>query len=261
MLEAIGRAVPRASWPTMRKLVPFEQELELCRSYVDIEQLRLGERLHVTGRSAPMHPKVRCRSCCCSRSSRTRSATAPSASRGAARSSCARASTASSSRSSSATRSRAEPLATRGQPDGAVNIRGRLALIYDLEAQLETRARRDRFELTLTLPVRPVTHAQGPDRRRRTSSARRAWCSCSPSARDPAARDRRPGRRAASPRSRRLSASKPDVVLLDITMPGMNGSRSRVTSRRDRAAGGRLRHRLRRARACKPSRCRPSTTC
>jgi two-component system sensor histidine kinase AlgZ len=46
-----------------------------------------------------------------------------------------------------------EPIQREGNQIGLANIRGRLALIYDLEAQLETKVRRDRFELTLTLPV------------------------------------------------------------------------------------------------------------
>ena len=40
-----------------------------------------------------------------------------------------------------------------GNQIGLANIRGRLALIYDLEAKVETQMRRDRFELTMTLPV------------------------------------------------------------------------------------------------------------
>ena len=46
-----------------------------------------------------------------------------------------------------------EPIQREGNQIGLANIRGRLALIYDLEATLETRVRRERFELTLTLPV------------------------------------------------------------------------------------------------------------
>ena len=43
-----------------------------------------------------------------------------------------------------------EPIQREGNQIGLANIRGRLALIYDLEAKLETRVRRERFELTLT---------------------------------------------------------------------------------------------------------------
>jgi len=46
-----------------------------------------------------------------------------------------------------------EPIQREGNQIGLNNIRGRLALIYDLEARLETRVRRGRFELTMTIPV------------------------------------------------------------------------------------------------------------
>jgi len=46
-----------------------------------------------------------------------------------------------------------EPVQREGNQIGLNNIRGRLALIYDLEARLETRVRRGRFELTMTIPV------------------------------------------------------------------------------------------------------------
>jgi two-component system sensor histidine kinase AlgZ len=40
-----------------------------------------------------------------------------------------------------------------GNQIGLANIRGRLALIYDLEAKVETQTRHGRFELTMTIPV------------------------------------------------------------------------------------------------------------
>ncbi len=46
-----------------------------------------------------------------------------------------------------------EPIQREGNQIGLNNIRGRLALIYDLEARLEAQVRRGRFELTMTLPV------------------------------------------------------------------------------------------------------------
>jgi two-component system sensor histidine kinase AlgZ len=46
-----------------------------------------------------------------------------------------------------------DPLQREGNQIGLANIRGRLALIYDLEAELTTRVRHDRFELTMTIPV------------------------------------------------------------------------------------------------------------
>jgi two-component system sensor histidine kinase AlgZ len=46
-----------------------------------------------------------------------------------------------------------EPLQREGNQIGLANIRGRLALIYDLEAKLDAQVRGNRFELTLTIPV------------------------------------------------------------------------------------------------------------
>jgi hypothetical protein len=40
-----------------------------------------------------------------------------------------------------------------GNQIGLANIRGRLALIYDLEAKLDAQVRRERFEITMTIPV------------------------------------------------------------------------------------------------------------
>jgi two-component system sensor histidine kinase AlgZ len=152
MLEAIGELF-RAFMGDVRKLVPFEQELQLCRSYVDIEQLRLGERLHVHWEVGAVHPKVRVPQLLLQPI--IENAIRYGAERVAGRCEIV-------------VRVRQhgfkleifvsnpiarEPLQREGNQMGLSNIRGRLALIYDLEAQLETRARRDRFELTLTLPV------------------------------------------------------------------------------------------------------------
>jgi len=52
-----------------------------------------------------------------------------------------------------------EPVQREGNQIGLNNIRGRLALVYDLEASLETKVRRERFELTLTVPVETKTGA------------------------------------------------------------------------------------------------------
>src|SRR5699024_10168384 len=39
-------------------LIPLEQELTLCRHYLDIEKLRLGERLNVEWEIAPLPEKL-----------------------------------------------------------------------------------------------------------------------------------------------------------------------------------------------------------
>jgi two-component system sensor histidine kinase AlgZ len=152
MLESIGELF-RAFMGDVRKLVPFEQELELCRSYVDIEQLRLGERLHVHWEIGAVHPKVRVPQLLLQPI--IENAIRYGAERVAGRCEII-------------VRARQhgfklevfvsnpiarEPMQREGNQMGLSNIRGRLALIYDLEAQLETRTRRERFELTLTLPV------------------------------------------------------------------------------------------------------------
>lgn len=152
MLEAIGELF-RAFMGDVRKLVPFEQELELCRSYVDIEQLRLGERLAVHWEIGAVHPNARVPQLLLQPI--IENAIRYGAERVAGRCEIV-------------VRVRQhgfkleifvsnpiarEPLQREGNQMGLSNIRGRLALIYDLEAQLETRTRRDRFELTLTLPV------------------------------------------------------------------------------------------------------------
>jgi hypothetical protein len=65
-----------------RQLSSLGREMELARAYLDLESLRLGERLQVDWRAdnAPM-PRPCCRPWCCNRCSKTRSATASSRNR------------------------------------------------------------------------------------------------------------------------------------------------------------------------------------
>ena len=157
MLENMAELF-RAVMADVRKLVPLEQELDLCRKYVEIEQTRLGERLQVDWQIGATHPKLRVPQLLlqpiienavrygaekiaglCQIVVRVRQVgftlevhvSNPIAK---------------------------EPIQREGNQIGLANIRGRLALIYDLEAHLEARVRRERFELTLTLPVE---HKQG----------------------------------------------------------------------------------------------------
>ncbi len=152
MLENVAELF-RAVMGDVKRLVPLEQELDLCRRYVEIEQTRLGERLQVQWNVGAVHPRVRVPQLLlqpiienavrygaerlagnCDIEVRVRQqgfkleiyVSNPIA---------------------------REPVQREGNQIGLNNIRGRLALIYDLEASLETRVRRERFELTLTLPV------------------------------------------------------------------------------------------------------------
>ena len=152
MLESVAELF-RAVMGDVKRLVPLEQELDLCRRYVEIEQTRLGERLRVQWIVGAVHPRARVPQLLlqpiienavrygaerlagnCDIEVRVRQqgfkleifVSNPIA---------------------------REPVQREGNQIGLNNIRGRLALIYDLEASLETRVRRERFELTLTLPV------------------------------------------------------------------------------------------------------------
>jgi two-component system sensor histidine kinase AlgZ len=152
MLESISELF-RAVMGDVRKLVPFEHELGLCRQYVEIEQTRLGERLKVDWQIGAVHPRARVPQLLlqpiienavrygaekiegeCEIVVRIRQVgfnleffvSNPIA---------------------------REPIQREGNQIGLTNIRGRLALIYDLEAKLDARVRRDRFELTMTIPV------------------------------------------------------------------------------------------------------------
>ncbi len=152
MLESIADLI-RAVMGDVRKLVPIEQELDLCRKYVEIEQTRLGDRLKVDWQIGALHPRAEvpqlllqplienavrygaeklAGDCEIVVQVRQRGFNLEVfVSNPIAR----------------------DPIQREGNQIGLTNIRGRLALIYDLEARLETRVRNDRFELTLTIPV------------------------------------------------------------------------------------------------------------
>lgn len=152
MLENLAELF-RAVMGDVRQLVSLEHELDLCRRYVEIEQTRLGERLQVNWQLAPVHPRARVPQlllqpiienavrygaervagvCEIDVKVRQRGFTLEiGVTNPIAR----------------------EPIQREGNQIGLNNIRGRLALIYDLEARLETRVRRGRFELTMTIPV------------------------------------------------------------------------------------------------------------
>jgi two-component system sensor histidine kinase AlgZ len=158
MLESVAELF-RAVMGDVRRLVPLEQELDLCRKYVEIEQTRLGERLHVDWDIGAVHPRARvpqlllqpvienavrygaerlagdCRIVVRVRQLGFRLemfVSNPVAK---------------------------DPLQREGNQIGLANIRGRLALIYDLEGELTTRVRHDRFELTMIIPVEKRANA------------------------------------------------------------------------------------------------------
>ena len=152
MLESIAELF-RAVMADTRKLVPLAQEIELCRNYVEIEQTRLGNRLAVDWQIGAYHPRAKVPQLLLQpvieNAIRYGAETLPG-------------------RADIIVRVRqhgftlelfvSNPIAPErpereGNQIGLANIRGRLALIYDLEAKIETQVRRDRFELTMTLPV------------------------------------------------------------------------------------------------------------
>jgi two-component system sensor histidine kinase AlgZ len=152
MLENLAELF-RAVMGDVRQLVSLEHELDLCRRYVEIEQTRLGERLQVNWQIAPVHPRARVPQLLLQPI--IENAVRYGAERVAGRCEI-----------DVKVRQRGfaleigvsnpiarEPVQREGNQIGLNNIRGRLALIYDLEARLETRVRRGRFELTMTIPV------------------------------------------------------------------------------------------------------------
>jgi two-component system sensor histidine kinase AlgZ len=158
MLENVAELF-RAVMGDVKRLVPLEQELELCRRYVEIEQTRLGDRLQIEWDIGAVHPRARVPQLLlqpiienavrygaervagvCNISVRIRQQGFKleiSVSNPIAR----------------------EPVQREGNQIGLNNIRGRLALIYDLEASLDTKVRRERFELSLIVPVETKEHA------------------------------------------------------------------------------------------------------
>jgi two-component system sensor histidine kinase AlgZ len=152
MLENIAELF-RAVMGDVRKLVPLEQELDLCRKYVEVEQTRLGDRLQVDWQVGAVHPRARVPQLLLQ-------PIIENAVRYGAEKVAGRCDILVRIRqhgfnleifvSNPIAR---EPIQREGNQIGLDNIRGRLALIYDLEARLETRVRRERFELLMSIPV------------------------------------------------------------------------------------------------------------
>ncbi len=152
MLESIAELF-RAVMADTRKLVPLAQEIELCRNYVEIEQTRLGNRLAVDWQIGAYHPRAKVPQLLLQ-------PVIENAIRYGAEKLPGRADIIVRVRQHGFTLEMyvSNPIAPErpereGNQIGLANIRGRLALIYDLEARIETQIRRGRFELTMTLPV------------------------------------------------------------------------------------------------------------
>jgi two-component system sensor histidine kinase AlgZ len=152
MLEGIAELF-RAVMADTRKLVPLEQEIGLCRDYVEIEQTRLGNRLAVDWQIGAYHPRAKVPQLLLQ-------PVIENAIRYGAEKLAGKADIVVRVRQHGFTLEIfvSNPIAPErpereGNQIGLANIRGRLALIYDLEAKVETRVRGDRFELTMTLPV------------------------------------------------------------------------------------------------------------
>jgi two-component system sensor histidine kinase AlgZ len=152
MLEGIAELF-RAVMADTRKLVPLAQEIELCRDYVEIEQTRLGNRLAVDWQIGAYHPRAKVPQLLLQ-------PLIENAIRYGAEKLPGRADIIVRVRQHGFTLEIfvSNPIAPErpereGNQIGLANIRGRLALIYDLEARIETQVRRDRFELMMTLPV------------------------------------------------------------------------------------------------------------
>jgi two-component system sensor histidine kinase AlgZ len=152
MLECISDLF-RAVMGDVRKLVPFEHELGLCRQYVEIEQTRLGERLKVDWQIGAVHPRARVPQLLLQPLIENAVRYGAEKIEGD---------------SEIVVRVRQvgfnleffvsnpiarEPVQREGNQIGLANIRGRLALIYDLEAKLDAKVRQGRFEITMTIPV------------------------------------------------------------------------------------------------------------
>ena len=148
-----------------RELVPLDDEIEICRQYLAIEQLRLGERLHISWTlggmpgdallpSLLLQPLVE---------NAVHHGIEPSSESGEIAISVTRI----------GERVRVEivnPLTTHaptrpGNQMALSNVRERLMLLYDMEAELKTAPEDGRFKLTLEFPYRKERRRRDVNRR------------------------------------------------------------------------------------------------
>ncbi len=135
-----------------RQLAPLTREVDLCRQYLDLEQLRLGARLQVAWHVEDMPEDALCPRSCCSPSSRTPSTTASSPP---------------SSREQSASASHRKgkalhaivtnPVRKQGRHHSGnkmamANIRERLSLHFDAEASITNTATESTYNVHIVIP-------------------------------------------------------------------------------------------------------------
>lgn len=152
MLESVAELF-RAVMGDVRKLVPFDHEIDLCRQYVEIEQARLGERLLIEWDIGAVHPRARVPQLLLQPIIENAVRYGAERLEGTCRIVVRVRQVGFTIEFFVSNPLAKDPLQREGNQIGLANIRGRLALIYDLEGRLETRIRHDRFELTMTLPL------------------------------------------------------------------------------------------------------------
>ena len=158
-----------------RELAPLADEVELCRQYLELEQLRLGERLH--GRLEPEEHARRCAGAAARAAAAARERRLPRhravehAGHGVGQ------------RVPDPRRSARDPQEPVSAPTAAAitpatrwrsaNVRERLALHFDAEASLESRVTKDGYEVHIRMPYRTAD----PDAVPRTAAAAAASAS------------------------------------------------------------------------------------
>ena len=152
MLESVAELF-RAVMGDVKRLVPLDQELDLCRRYVEIEQTRLGDRLKVNWSIGAVHPRARVPQLLLQPLIENAVRYGAERLAGACEIDVQVRQQGFKLEIRISNPIAREPVQREGNQIGLNNIRGRLSLIYDLDASLETRVRRERFELTLIIPV------------------------------------------------------------------------------------------------------------
>jgi two-component system sensor histidine kinase AlgZ len=146
----------RAALIDQGETASLDEEVELARRYLAIEQVRFGERLRVHWESTPRPVRRGCRRCCCSRWSRTRSSTAWSPAPKAQN--CG-------ANPQSGTRVRldiintlpqeahSQTAQTAGHGIALANVSDRLRLLHDVEIEFSAGVRDDRYHVRITFPT------------------------------------------------------------------------------------------------------------
>jgi len=137
-----------------RQLVALRDEVSLCRQYLNLEQLRLGERLRVEWRLDPAPTMAWFRPCFCSPWSRTPSITASSRESNPALIEVRVERRSDGCGCSSPTPITRTTSTGKGTTLALANIRERLQLHFDVEASLNTRIADGRYEIGIAMPYR-----------------------------------------------------------------------------------------------------------